>query len=140
MYINDITILGNLTKKPELKTTASGVSYCIMSIITERDVKDKATNEYVPKTKLHLVKCWAKLAENVSTHFNKGEIVCVKGHIEDETWKDANGSDQTMTIILPHGNDFNSVQRIPSKKESVKINQPTSNKSFKNATEVRFSI
>jgi single-strand DNA-binding protein len=81
MSINQATISGRVGKKPELKKTASGVSWVKFSVATEEKWKDKKTGEDMKRTDWLTVKAWRKLAEVICQYVVQGQYVEVIGAV-----------------------------------------------------------
>jgi single-strand DNA-binding protein len=90
MYINKVSLYGNLTRDPELKSTPSGMQVATFSIATNRVFKDKngAKQEDV---QFHNCVVWAQQAETFCRYMKKGSTVFVEGRLQTRTWDDKNG-------------------------------------------------
>lgn len=77
--LNQITIMGRLTKDPELRYTGSSVPVASFSLAVERDVKDAAGDR---KTDFIEVVAWRGTAEFAQKYFHKGDMAIVKGRLE----------------------------------------------------------
>jgi len=84
--MNEIIILGRMTKDPELRTTASGLSVCSFSVAVDKRL---ANNE----RGVDYFDCvsFRKTAESISTHFMKGKPILIKGAMHMRDWEDKNG-------------------------------------------------
>ena len=76
--LNHITIMGRLTKDPELRTTQSNVSVCSFTVACDRDFgqgNDRATD---------FIECvaWRQGAEFVKNYFSKGSMIIVDGRLQ----------------------------------------------------------
>lgn len=85
---NEITIVGNVTKDPEIRFTKGGSAVCSLSIAYNHKHLNKNTNEWEEEVSFFDVTCWATLAENVGDSIQKGDRVVVIGRLEQETWDD----------------------------------------------------
>jgi len=81
-FDNTVTVIGNLTREPELKYTASGTAVCSFSVAWNR--KDQNQEDVAS---FFDVTCWRELAEHSAESLNKGQRVIVYGRIEQETWE-----------------------------------------------------
>lgn len=90
--MNQISLIGRLTAKPELKATSSGISVCSFSIAVERDVADADGNR---TTDFIDVVTWRASAEFVSRYFDKGQLIAVAGSLQSRHWEDKNGQKRT---------------------------------------------
>ncbi len=74
--MNSITIMGNVGKQPELKTTQSNAKFCNFSVAVNRVVKGEK------KTQWFNVTAWNKTAEYVTKYIAKGTKILVQGRYE----------------------------------------------------------
>lgn len=84
--LNKINIMGRLTKDPELKSTASGLSVASFSIACDRDVKYKDGNKV---TDFFDITAFGKTAEFISNYYSKGRMMIVDGRLSTDVWEDA---------------------------------------------------
>lgn len=96
--LNHITIMGRLTRDPELKTTQSGASVCSFSVACEHDFKDKATGE----RGVDFIDCtaWRQTAEHISKYFGKGRMIAVDGRLQIRGWTDNEGNKRRTAEIV----------------------------------------
>ena len=77
---NNITVIGNLTKDPDLRYTQSGIAVASLSVAVNRRVRNKDTNEWEDKLDGYFdINIWRDHAENVAESLNKGDRVVVIG-------------------------------------------------------------
>lgn len=88
--LNHITLMGRLTRPPELRQTTSGVPVASFSLACDRDYKDKATGERATD----FIDCvaWRGTAEFASKYLDKGRLVAVSGRLETQDWTDKEGN------------------------------------------------
>ena len=86
--INQVTIMGNLTKDPVLKYTPSGVAVISFSMATNRSWLDKATGEKKEDVQYHNVVFWQKSAEVISQYVFKGNALLIQGRLQTRSWDD----------------------------------------------------
>ena len=86
MYLNKATIIGNLTRDPELKALPSGQKVASFSIATNRTWKDNngAKQEAV---EYHNVIAFGKQAEVIAQYCTKGSQLLVEGRIQTRSWE-----------------------------------------------------
>ena len=75
--MNSLTIIGNCTKDPELRTTQSGKSVCTFNVAANRRKK----TEGQPDADFFRVSAWDQLGENCAKYLTKGKKVCVIGSV-----------------------------------------------------------
>lgn len=98
MYINEVTIAGNLTRDPEMKALPSGMMVAQFSVATnrvwtDRDGKRQEDVEY------HNCVAFGKTAETIGKYFVKGKPIYVRGRIQTRSW-DADGVKKYRTEII----------------------------------------
>ena len=94
-YDNSLTIIGNATRDPELRYTASGAAVCSFSVAWNR--KDQ---EGADVASFFDVTCWRDLAEHVSESVTKGMRVIVYGRIEQESWTTDDDEKRTKVKVI----------------------------------------
>ena len=97
---NTITVIGNLTKDPDLRYTQSGIPVASLSVAVNRRVRNKDTNEWEDKLDGYFdINIWRDHAENVAESLNKGDRVVVIGRITKRSWEDKEGNTRWSTEI-----------------------------------------
>lgn len=109
--LNRITVMGRLTRDPELRKTNSGLSCANFSLAVERDIADSQTG----KRETDFIDCvaWRATADFVSKYFQKGSMAVVSGRLQIRTWQDKNGNNRRTAEIVTDNIYFGS-----SKKDS----------------------
>jgi single-strand DNA-binding protein len=93
-----VTIVGNLTKDPELRFTPGGDAVANMSIAVNERVKDG--NEWKDgEPSFYEVKAWRKLGEQVAETLSKGNRVIVTGKMRIEKYETKTGEMRYTTVI-----------------------------------------
>ena len=82
--MNSITIIGNLTKNPELRSTTDGTPVCGFTVAVNRQ---KTRNNQDPGADFFNVNAWRGLGENCAKFLTKGSKVAVIGKISLRTWE-----------------------------------------------------
>lgn len=95
--LNEVTLIGNLGKDPEIKSTPAGMQIAKFTLATTHGIKkgDIWENE----TEWHSITCFAKTAESASK-LSKGCQVLVKGRIKTESWDGDDGAKKYKTGII----------------------------------------
>ncbi|MFC1780140.1 single-stranded DNA-binding protein [Patescibacteria group bacterium] len=96
--INEVRVMGNLTRDPELRTISSGTSVCNFSVATNR--KYQQNDEWKEEVEFHNVVLWAQRAEFFTERAKKGTRVYIEGRLQTRSWEDQNGSKQYKTEIV----------------------------------------
>ena len=95
MSLNHITIMGRLTKDPELRSTNSGVSVTTFTLAVERDYRKGET-----KADFIDVVAWQQTAEFVCKYFAKGQMAVVDGRLEFREWTDKDGNKRRNAEVI----------------------------------------
>lgn len=83
--MNKVYLIGNLTRDPEMRSTATGIPVCNFSIAVNRRVKDAQGNT---QTDFFNIVAWRQLAELCGKFLMKGKKVAVVGSIQTSTYED----------------------------------------------------
>jgi single-strand DNA-binding protein len=85
--LNQVTLMGNLTRTPELRVTPQDQSVCSFALALNRSYKNSA-GEWEEATDYVDVVCWGKLAEQVSGRLDKGHRALLNGRLQSSSWED----------------------------------------------------
>jgi len=96
---NSITIVGNITRDPELRFTPSGQANARLGVAVNRRWQDRNSGEWNEATSFFDVICWRELAENVSESLKRGTRVIVTGRLEQRTWEQEGNKRSVVEII-----------------------------------------
>ena len=96
--LNHITVMGRLTRDPELRRTQSGTSVASFSIACDRDFKDKSTGERT--TDFIDIVAWRATGEFVSKYFSQGRMAVVSGRLQMRDWTDKEGNKRRSAEII----------------------------------------
>lgn len=84
--LNQVFLMGNLTRDPELRQTPSGQSVTSFSLALNRSYKD-ASGEWQEATDYIDIVCWGPLAERVAQYLSKGRRCLVQGRLQSRSWE-----------------------------------------------------
>ena len=97
--MNKLTIIGNLTRDPELRTTATGVNVCDFTVAVNRRQRRDAQNNGQPEADFFRVSAWRQLGENCAKYLAKGRKVAVVGSVSVRTYQANDGTTRaTMEV------------------------------------------
>jgi len=99
MSLNRATIIGNLTRDPELRNTTSGQSVTNFSVATSSQWTD-AAGQRQERTEYHSIVAWGKLAEICSQYLAKGRKVYVEGRLQTREWETPDAQKRQRTEIV----------------------------------------
>src|SRR5271165_2586224 len=91
MTITTTTIVGNLTRDPEIRYTRDGQATTTLGVAVNRRWQNRETNEWEESTSFFDVVTWRDLAENVALSLTKGMRVVVTGRLEQRSWETEDG-------------------------------------------------
>src|SRR5665213_1719856 len=84
--LNQVTLMGNLTRDPELRQTPNGQNVTSFSLALNRAYKD-ASGEWQEVTDYIDIVCWGPLAERVAQYLSKGRRCLVQGRLQSRSWE-----------------------------------------------------
>ena len=96
---NSITVVGNLTREPELKFLNSGLASIRLSVAVSRRWMNKQTNDWEERTSYFDVSALGQLAENAANSLVKGARVLVTGRLEQRSWDTPEGEKRYIVEI-----------------------------------------
>ncbi len=94
-----VTVIGNLTRDPELRYTSSGNAVANLAIAVSRKHKDR-NDEWVEETSFFEVTAWNTLAENVAESMTKGARAIVTGRLEQQSWESPDGDKRSAVKVI----------------------------------------
>jgi single-strand DNA-binding protein len=83
---NQVTLMGNLTRDPELRTTPNGASVCSFSLALNRSYKNSEGNWQEVTDYVDIV-AWGPLGERVAQYLTKGRPALVSGRLQSRSWE-----------------------------------------------------
>lgn len=95
--INKATLVGRLTKDPELKQTTNNVSVCTFTVAVDRRFKNAAGER---EADFINIVTWRQAAELVAKYFNKGSRIGLVGSIQTRSWDDQDGKRRYVTEVI----------------------------------------
>lgn len=130
--INQVILMGNLTRDPELRTTTTGQNVCSFSLAVNRSWQgsDGQTQDAVDYFD---VTAWGKLGELVNQYMRKGRKCLVMGRLSQHSWEQEGQKRSKVEVVandvtfLDGGNNGGesspsaSTNRSPSKSDDVVI-------------------
>lgn len=99
--LNKVTLIGNLGRDPEVRSTQQGGKVVTLSVATSETWKDRQTGERRDSTEWHRVVIFSDgLAGVVEQHLHKGSKLYVEGALKTRKWTDQTGQDRYSTEIV----------------------------------------
>lgn len=97
---NNITVVGNCTRDPELKFTPSGMAVANFGVAVNRRWQNRTTNEWEEAVSFFDVTAWQQLAENIAESVQKGTRVIVAGRLDQRSWETQDGEKRSKVEIV----------------------------------------
>ena len=96
--LNHITIMGRLTRDPELRRTGSGIAVASFSVAVDRDFGKNENGE----KETDFIDCvaWRQTGEFVSKYFTKGSMIVVSGRLQIRSWTDKDGNKRRTAEVV----------------------------------------
>jgi single-strand DNA-binding protein len=98
MADNTVTVVGNITRDPELRFTNGGRAVASFGIAVNR--RYQVNNEWQEQTSFFDVVAWAQLGENAAASLTKGARVIVNGRLEQRSWDTQDGERRSKIEII----------------------------------------
>lgn len=117
--LNHITIMGRLTKDPELRRTNSGKAVTSFTVACDRDM-DRGVADFFDCV------AWSGTAEFVSKYFTKGQLCVVEGRMQFRDWTDKNGNNRRSAELVVNNIYFAS-KREDNNNSFVAPKEPANN-------------
>ena len=97
---NTVTLVGNLTRDPELRYTPTGQATCQFGLAVNRVWTDRQTNERKEAVSFFNVTAWREMAENAGESLAKGSRVIVTGRLEQRSWETPDGDKRSVVEVV----------------------------------------
>ena len=96
--LNHITIMGRLTRDPELRRTGSGIAVTGFTVAVDRDFGGRDGGE----KETDFIDCvaWRQTGEFVSKYFTKGSMIVVSGRLQIRNWNDKEGNKRRTAEVV----------------------------------------
>lgn len=95
-----VTLMGNLTRDPELRVTADGQAVASFGLAVNRRWQPRGSEEWEESTSFFEVVCWRDLAEHVALSVGRGCRVVVTGRLEQRAWETEQGERRTRVEVV----------------------------------------
>jgi single-strand DNA-binding protein len=100
MADNTVTVIGNLTREPELRFTNTGQAQANLGLAVNRRWQNRQSGEWEERTSFFNVVAWGDLAENVAHSLPKGCRVIVTGRLEQRSWETQEGEKRSVIEVV----------------------------------------
>lgn len=114
--MNKVTLIGRLTKEPELKLTAKQTAYCNFTLAVDRRFKDANGDK-----QSDFINCvaWKQTADFINKYFHKGSRIGVCGSIQTRSYEDKNGQKVFITEVVVDEAEFVESRAAETKPEKT---------------------
>lgn len=141
MDLNKVTLIGNITRDPEMKTTPAGATVASFSIATNFTWKDQA-GQMQKRAEFHNIVAWRKLADICGQYLKKGAKIYIEGRLQTRDWVGQDGVKRYRTEITaenmimldrvnsntaPQNNNYPSQQVEQNNEPVINIDEDPSN-------------
>lgn len=108
--MNQVVMIGRLTKEPELRYTPSRMGNCTFTLAVDRDLsrekKMEAQSKSYPTADFIRIVAWGKQGENCANYLSKGSQCAVQGRIQTGSYKAQDGSVRYTTDVVANHVEF----------------------------------
>ena len=108
---NKVFLMGNLTRDPELRYTASGAAVASFGLAVNR--KFKQGEEWKDEVCFVDITVWAKQGENCAQYLNKGSLVYLEGRLNYQTWEADGGKKRSKLEVVANNVQFLGSKQSP---------------------------
>jgi single-strand DNA-binding protein len=98
MADNTVTLVGNVTRDPELRYTSGGRGVASFGLAVNR--RYQVNGEWQEQTSFFNVVAWGTLGENAAASLNKGTRVVVYGRLEQRSWETQEGEKRSVVEVI----------------------------------------
>ena len=109
--MNNVTLVGRLTKDPESKNTTSSIPYCNFTIAVDRPFKNQNGER-----EADFINCvaWRQTSDFICKFFNKGKKIGITGSIQTRNYEDESGTKRYITEVVVNTAEFVESQNASS--------------------------
>lgn len=98
--MNNVTVVGNLTRDPELRFLPNGTANTTFGVAVNRRWQNRQTNEWEEQVSFFNVVAWRELAENTAASLGKGDRVIITGRLEQRSYETQDGEKRSVVEIV----------------------------------------
>ena len=95
--LNEVILMGRLTRDPDVRMTPNGTTAANFALACERDYAPQGQDR---ETDFFDIVAFRNTADFVGQYFSKGQLVAVKGRLQQRDWTDKQGNKRRTTEIL----------------------------------------
>lgn len=130
--INNVTLVGRLTKDPDLRYTASGTGVATFTLAINRNFTNQAGER-----EADFVQCviWRKPAETLANYARKGTLLGVTGRIQTRSYDNQQGQRVYVTEVVAENFQLLESKATSEQRQSTQASQPTQQANRQNYNE-----
>lgn len=139
---NQVTLMGNLTRDPEIRQTTNGKKVCAFSLALNRSYKD-VNDKWVDATDYVDIVSWGPLAERAAQYLKKGKQTLLTGRLQSTSWE-KDGQKRTKLevvaneIIFLGSGDSQEIKQQPAVQQKDTVNNSFDEKDPINLDDIPF--
>ena len=99
-FINEITVMGNLGRDPELRFFSNGTPTLRVSLATQEQTINKDTGEAIETTQWHTASLIGNQAEIVAKYMKKGDKLWVRGPLQTKIYEDERSGQSRLSVLI----------------------------------------
>ena len=100
MADNSVTVVGNITRDPELRFTNTGRGMASFGLAVNRRWQNRQSGEWEEQTSFFNVIAWGDMGENIAQSIHKGDRVVVTGRLEQRSYETESGEKRSVVEIV----------------------------------------
>jgi single-strand DNA-binding protein len=97
---SNVTLIGNITRDPELRYTAGGQAIATFGVAVNRRWQNRQTQAWEESTSFFDCVCWGDLGTNVADSLGKGDRVIISGRLEQRSWETQDGEKRSKIEVV----------------------------------------
>lgn len=97
---NTVSLVGNITRDPELRFTPTGQATASFGLAVNRRWQNRQTQEWEEATSFFDIVCWREMAENAAESLTRGTRVMVTGRLEQRSWESQEGEKRSKIEVI----------------------------------------
>lgn len=105
--LNNVTLMGRLTRDPEIRTTGGDITTTTFSIAVDRDYGKDGKKE----TDFPTIVAWRNTADFIGKYFRKGSMIVVSGRLQTRSFTDKEGNKRSVTEVVANNVYFGEGKR-----------------------------
>jgi single-strand DNA-binding protein len=100
MADNTVTVVGNITRDPELRFTNTGRGMATFGLAVNRRWQNRQSGEWEEQTSFFNIVAWGDMGENIAQSVHKGDRVLVTGRLEQRSYESQPGEKRSVVEII----------------------------------------